>query len=289
MVTRVGHAALRVRDLDAASAFVCEVLGLREVEREGGRAYLTCSERHHELVLIASERRGYDHVALEVEDVEAVAGRVEAAGMRMLDGVRDGEPGVDRFARFAAPGGHVFKLYQGMEGGQPVEKAADAPDAPIEFEHVSFKLRAAPRMERFLHDVLGFQLSDRIGKIGSWHRCNEIHHGIALLRTPVNELDHYAFSFADLNALGRIADRVRARGKRPVWGPSRHGPGNNLFLYIHDADGATIECTAEMAHIGPGHGYEPGQWKLRPGNVDLWDARRPTLEFLRSGVKPRPG
>ena len=42
-VTRIGHMALRVRDLDAAVAFQSEVLGLVETERRGRAAYLTCN------------------------------------------------------------------------------------------------------------------------------------------------------------------------------------------------------------------------------------------------------
>jgi catechol 2,3-dioxygenase-like lactoylglutathione lyase family enzyme len=63
-VTRVGHIALRVRDLDAAVEFQSEILGLVETERRGRVSYLTCNERHHELILIESGRRGVDRGAL---------------------------------------------------------------------------------------------------------------------------------------------------------------------------------------------------------------------------------
>ncbi|HST40440.1 MAG TPA: VOC family protein, partial [Conexibacter sp.] len=69
MVTRVGHIALHVADLDAAVDFQQQVLGMVETERLAGVSYLTCNERHHELILIqAAHRRGYDHLALEVSD-----------------------------------------------------------------------------------------------------------------------------------------------------------------------------------------------------------------------------
>ena len=48
-----------------------------------------------------------------------------------------------------------------------------------------------------------------------------------------------------------------ARGEKLIWGPSRHGPGNNQFIYFHDADGAMVECCADLARMPP-HGRLPG-------------------------------
>jgi catechol 2,3-dioxygenase-like lactoylglutathione lyase family enzyme len=64
---------LRVPDLDAAVDFQREVIGMVESERTAGAAYLTCNERHHELILIQDPvRRGYDHIGLEVPDAVAL-------------------------------------------------------------------------------------------------------------------------------------------------------------------------------------------------------------------------
>jgi hypothetical protein len=30
------------------------------------------------------------------------------------------------------------------------------------------------------------------------------------------------------------------------WGPGRHGPGNNLFLFINDPDDNWVEISAEL-------------------------------------------
>ena len=80
MVTRMGHIALRVPDLDASVAFQQDVLGMVETERSAGVSYLTCNERHHELMLIQDPvRRGYDHVALEVADAAALAAVMRSA------------------------------------------------------------------------------------------------------------------------------------------------------------------------------------------------------------------
>jgi catechol 2,3-dioxygenase-like lactoylglutathione lyase family enzyme len=280
-VTRIGHIALQVKDLDAAVDFQADVFGLAETERRGRVSYLTCNERHHELILIETGRRCYDHIALEVADAEALeqARRtVAGAGGEAIGGVFDGEPGVDRAALVRGPGGHVYKLFCGMETVAPPL----AGDRPLKFEHASVKARRLGPTERFLRDGLGFGFSDRMGRTASWWHCDADHHGMALIFGPRHELSHYAWSVPDLNAIGRIADRIVARGGRPLWGPSRHGPGNNLFIYFRDEDGAVVECCADLAEMPPHGDYRARRWPGGFGAVNRWGGPPPP-RFLLAG------
>jgi catechol 2,3-dioxygenase-like lactoylglutathione lyase family enzyme len=280
-VTRVGHIALRVRDLNAAVDFQRDVLGLVETERRGRVAYLTCNERHHELILIESERRGYDHIALEVADaaaLEAVRRDAVAAGGELLGEIFDDEPGIDRAALVRGPAGHVYKLFCGMQ----TLGAAPPGDRPSRFEHASIKARRLGPVERFLADGLGFRFSDRMGRTASWWHCDADHHGMALIFGPRHELSHYAWSVPDLNAIGRVADRLAARGRKLVFGPSRHGPGNNLFAYFKDADGALVECCADLAVMPPHGDYVPKRWPGGFGAINRWGGPPPP-SFLLAG------
>jgi catechol 2,3-dioxygenase-like lactoylglutathione lyase family enzyme len=289
MVTRMGHIALRVPDLDAAVGFQQDVLGMIETERTAGVSYLTCNERHHELMLIHDPvRRGYDHIALEVEDTAALAAvmrSAQAAGGHLLGDVYDGEPGIDRAVRVLAPGGHVFKLFCGME----TVAAARPGDRPEKFEHASVKVLNMKSLECFLEQGLGFRFSDRLGATASWWHCDDDHHGMAIVRAPRSELSHYAFTVEDLNAMGRVADRLKLhRDQRLIWGPSRHGPGNNHFMYFHDNDGAMIELCCDLARM---RDYQPRTWAggLKP--INQWGGR-PPVRFILTGfpvVKPAAG
>ena len=288
MVTRMGHMALRVPDLDAAVDFQRAVLGMVETERTAGAAYLTCNERHHELILIQDPvRRGYDHIGLEVPDpatLERAKRAVVGAGGRLVGDVYDGEPGIDRALRVEGPGGHVFKLFCGMEAGQVLEPG----DRPLKFEHASVKVRNPWAFERFLVDGLGFGFSDRMGRLASWWHCDADHHGMALVLAARNELSHYAYAFPDLNALGRVADRLtRERDERPVWGPSRHGPGNNHFLYFKDHDGAMVECCSELAQMPPQGDYPARPWPISPATINQWGGPPPP-RFIRAGFPVVP-
>lgn len=292
MVTRMGHMGLRVPDLDAAVDFQREVIGMVETERTAGAAYLTCNERHHELILIEDpSHRGYDHIGLEVADAQALElakSRVAGAGGRVIGKIYDGEPGIDRALRVEGPGGHVFKLFCGMETGGKL----DAGDRPIKFEHASVKVRNPGPFEHFLEGGLGFGFSDRMGKFASWWHCDADHHGMAVVLAPKHELSHYAYAYPDLSAMGRVADRLKQlRDRKLIWGPSRHGPGNNHFMYFHDNDGAMIELCSELAQMPPEGDYLARKWPIDPTTINQWGGP-PPLRFILTGfpvVSPDEG
>jgi catechol 2,3-dioxygenase-like lactoylglutathione lyase family enzyme len=273
---------LRVRDVDASVEFLNATLGLQEVERLDGCAYLTCNERHHELILAPGKTVGYEHIGLEVADsatLEETLAKAESAGGKRL-GTVEAEPGIAGASLIEGPGGHRFKLFHGMATDQDPSPPPGAAGVRAErCEHVSLDVRRLAPMARFLRDGLGFQFSDQIGNNGMWFRCEEVHHGIALVRTPKIGLAHYAFALSSFEDFKRIGDYIHRLGERFHYGPGRHGPGNNLFIYFFDPAGVMVECCSEMARVGPDHAYQPGKWKLRPGNVSLWGGL-PTLRFL---------
>jgi catechol 2,3-dioxygenase-like lactoylglutathione lyase family enzyme len=292
MVIRMGHMGLRVPDLDAAVDFQREVLGMVETERTADAAYLTCNERHHELILIQDPvHRGYDHIGLEVagpQALEEARSCVAGAGGRLLGGIYDGEPGIDRALRVQAPAGHVFKLFCGMETGETLAHG----DRPLKFEHASVKVRNPGPLERFLEAGLGFRFSDRMAKLASWWHCDADHHGMAIVLAPKAELSHYAYALPDLSAMGRVADRLKQlRDQKLIWGPSRHGPGNNQFMYFHDNDGAMIELCSELAQMPPEGSYIAREWPLDPTTINQWGGP-PPLKFILTGfpiVQPDQG
>ncbi len=91
-ILRVGHVVLRVRDVDASSAFYCDVLGLREVARgefgEGTMAFLSTGGNHHDLALVQgdpnAERQsiGLHHFAFKIGDdvSQLAAAKIELEG-----------------------------------------------------------------------------------------------------------------------------------------------------------------------------------------------------------------
>jgi hypothetical protein len=122
-----------------------------------------------------------------------------------------------------------------------------------------------------------------MGPFASWWHCDADHHGMAIILAAKNELSHYAYAFDDLSAMGRVADRLkRHRDKKLIWGPSRHGPGNNHFIYLHDNDGAMIELCSEVAQMPPHGDYQPRKWPIDPTTINQWGGP-PPLKFIRAG------
>jgi len=108
MVTRIGHIALHVSDLDRAVEFQQQVVGMVETERLAGASYLTCNDRHHELILIEDRaNRGYEHIGLEVAGTRALDGAARrlTAHTRAAysSGRRRGPSGSKRAKRWNCP------------------------------------------------------------------------------------------------------------------------------------------------------------------------------------------
>jgi lactoylglutathione lyase len=86
------HAGVHVADLERSIAFYGEVFGLRVVERFafGGEelAFLSVGSARLELIQSESGQRTtgvVDHVALRVDDLDALLGRLRTRGVTVLD------------------------------------------------------------------------------------------------------------------------------------------------------------------------------------------------------------
>ena len=279
MPMHVGHVALQVQDLERSVRHATETLGLRESHRADSAVFLTSNERHHELQLLGTGRAGLDHLGLEVEnqvDLDAVRDRLVAAGARILS-ERPEEPGLAESLRCVGPGGVVFEIYVGMTRTPLTIDSVLRPFAR-KFGHVNLLSDEKPDLERFILDVLGFRLSDRLGELASWLRCDPDHHGIALARrsTAGTMLHHYAFELEGWGALGQYADHVARSGQQFIWGPGRHGPGFNHFTYLLDPDGAVVEAYSDLMKIYDEAAYVPIDWSQQRGALNLWGPMLPS-------------
>lgn len=288
MIHRIGHVGLRVADLDRSVGHAERMMGLREVERAGGTAFLTCNERHHELVLIQGDGAACDRLAFEVEDAAALEEAREvvlAEGMEAVEA--DEEAGVEDAFRFVGPGGFVFEIFCGMATDQP--RHYDTVGVrPRKFEHITLKVSDKEGMEDFFIRVLGFRLSDRSGDSISWLRCSPEHHGVSLIRAEKDQLQHYAWQIDDWSEIKRMGDHLMHNGKTFLWGPGHHGIGDNYFCYFFDDDGVIVEYSAYMQRIEDEARYEPRTWPDEPLSVNRWGNPPPPEGFLSGGTNLAP-
>jgi catechol 2,3-dioxygenase len=94
----LGHAVLRVRDLQRSLAFYRDILGLKEVARDGPRmVFLSCGENHHDLALQQIGKSAPDanpvavglyHLAFKIgddlQDLIEMKAKLEKAGVQII-------------------------------------------------------------------------------------------------------------------------------------------------------------------------------------------------------------
>jgi len=273
---RLEHAAIHVGDVAHGSDWYRRVLGLDEIAREDGIAYLTCgAEPGFDLALVPGEH-GLDHYAYSVDgeqtldDLAAMLGTKGIAAQRATDP----QPGVAASLRFrqdtadtdlelivraerpSYPGAHSWTAH-GATG-------------PLRINHVTFAGGDPARFCDFMVEVLRFRVSDVWIPAGSgamrmaFLRVGENHHDTAMLEGETLGLHHTAFLVRDIGGLASLSDRVIRAGEMGETGIVRHGPGNNVAFYVRDPWGNRNELTTDIAIVN-----DP------KAGVKVWDEQVP--------------
>ena len=112
-------------------------------------------------------------------------------------------------------------------------------------------------------------------------RCNRKHHCVDYAQSDLSSLNHVAFEMDGINAVMRGAGRMRDAGHDLVWGPGRHGPGNNVFGYFIAPFGGVIEYTAEVSEVADDYRVGgPEDWRWPPGRIDHWGLSKKDMERI---------
>lgn len=165
--------------------------------------------------------------------------------------------------------GPEAQTYRFIVENETVEPIVDR-DRPIQLTHAVLNTADQDAVERFAVEKLGFIVSDRTAHM-RFLRCNRKHHCVAYAKAAVPSLNHIAFEMKDTDAVMRGIARLREAGYESVWGPGRHGPGNNVFGYFIAPYGGVIEYTAEVSEVGDDYRVgTPEDWKWPPGRIDHW-------------------
>jgi catechol-2,3-dioxygenase len=267
---RVSHVAVEVGDLSYMEEFYGDLWGLAVTEEDRGSVFLRAqSPDHHVVGLYEGTPGRLHHVAFEAasgDELQRVAEAVTSAGGSLIHGPGPSpdEPGVGNLVRFADPDGNVIEVFVGME--QVRDPYGERAVKPQDLNHVVINVTDMKRSQRFYTEMLGFRVSDWITDFMTFLRCNPNHHSLAL-KIGDPGLDHAAFTTQGWNELARGVFYLGEHGVARVWGPGRHGPGNNLFSYFRDPEGNIVEYTAEVMQVDDAS-WQPREWGLDKGN--LW-------------------
>ena len=160
------------------------------------------------------------------------------------------------------------KIYFGLNKGS--KKKDSKLHAPL--QHITFTSTNLDNFVQFYVDKLGFKISDKVinkeGKLTTcFMRSNQEHHTVACFLSSKSGLDHFSFEAGTWEWIKNWCDHFSKEDIALIWGPGRHGPGNNLFAFIEDLDGNKIEISAELEIV---HDRQMKKWPHEPKTLNLW-------------------
>ncbi|MCG5236172.1 VOC family protein [Xanthobacter oligotrophicus] len=252
LVNRLGYVALNVTDLDAAIADATSITGLSLVERNADSAQLTSNRQHAELVLHRAGQDAVRAIGLEAPgaaEVQEAAARARRLGWNII-AEHPSLAGISHAVTIVSAEGHVLEIHTPLPEDQP--RRHDGPGIhPRRLCHVNLASQDPAALADLLAQTLGLRLSERTeGCELMWMRASDgRHHTVGIAKSAQPGLHHFAWEFAQFSDFMRLGDLLDTQDRLMVWGPGRHGCGDNLFSYYVDRAGFMVECSAEMEVI----------------------------------------
>ena len=256
---RLAHVALTSPDPERLAAGYGAQVGLVASGEDPLR--LTTNGYSHCLELHEGER-GLHHIAFEVADVAA------------FDGASVDAPGYEAAIELTDPEGNRVRLVAGAQASRAIEPG-DRAFRPSKIGHVGVRARD-PQAQIAFYEGLGFRLSDWIGEQVGFLRCNPDHHVLVFVRSETGGVHHVAYEVGSFEDFARQADLLAAQAVPVLWGPGRHAPSRNYFMYFDDADGNRIEWVNSIKQIPDDGTYVPEVYDPAvPTTWNVWGPQPP--------------
>ncbi len=268
-VASVGYIGLAVKDIPAWEAFATNILGLQCLGTDNkGVSRLRMDQRWARFFLHPASADDLLYIGLEVADEDGLRSlqcRLKSLGVESVQGDPDllRERRVIDLIRFEAPGGFVFEAYIG---------ATDEPEKPVRFArtsgfvtgeqglgHLVLRSPDAPALLRFLHEGLGFRLSDIINRPrdggtvrAHFLHCNSRHHSLAVVpgAPDAGKLAHIMIQAQSLDDVGMALDAAHREGTEIVATLGRHTNDHMVSFYMRSPSGFAIEFGWGAIQIG---------------------------------------
>jgi catechol 2,3-dioxygenase-like lactoylglutathione lyase family enzyme len=294
MISHVRHVGLGVPDLARAREFYEKLWQLEVVATDAERIYLGagCPESHV-LRLRRSDNPQVDLLSLAVDtstDVEELAERVSRSPeAHMVSEPNDRQDyGGGYGFRFLDCDGRTIEISTdvSLRPFRPVEERESRPKS---ISHVVFNTADLTRTREFYQAVLGFKVSDWVEDFFCFMRAGKSHHTLAFARSEHSSLNHVSFEVRGLDEFMRATGKMIRRGHDPVWGPGRHGAGDNTFSYFKDpSTGFVMEYTTALRQIDDDHGWIPKVYSTSDEDTDQWGTANPFDEIVLGTMHGHP-
>ncbi len=175
---------------------------------------------------------------------------------------------------FFAPGAFAVTDPDGNEvafglAGDPPVSVPRSIRGPL--QHLTLASRDIDALQAFYAGKLGFGVSDRVMSGGKMMTCfmrgNHEHHNVACFHQDRTGIDHHSYEAGEWDTIRDWCDHLATHDIQLMWGPGRHGPGNNLFIFVVDPDGNWIEISAELEVV---HDRPVKEWPHEERTLNLW-------------------
>lgn len=281
LVQRMGHVTLGAVDVEAAASDASSMLGLRVADSSSAQVLLSSNQRAAEMILkpaAQSEIQICGLEAISTDAIDAVRKRCMDAGLKVLSD-QPSLPCIEKSVTFSTSEGHVFEVHTPMPTSD-APRYLGAGIHPRSLDHVNFTSEDPKQFTADMSAACGLLLSQRTtGYEICWLRAgNYRHHTVAIVKNPTG-VHHISWDYASFQDFKTVADTLGVEDRKIVWGPGRHGPGDNLFMYYRDAAGFMTECITEMELIldddQPTNVVDPGENLSNYKVVNQWGALPP--------------
>jgi catechol-2,3-dioxygenase len=275
---KLHHVALRVADLEEASARWALQFGLTVRGVEGDRVALSCDDEDVALELIAGGEPGFDHVAYELardcSTADALA-HLHALGV-------DARAAGDHIELADVEGNTIHLLPSSASEVRWTAYARPAGDLPVghprKLGHVNFLTARIHEQCDFYVDALGMRLTDWLGDGGVWLHLGHEHHAMALVDKGYSHFHHLALDVVDIGQMRVALDHLGRHGRWLGWGPTRHGVGGNIASYVRIVEEhCFVELYCDMEQLEADH--EPRVWPDDRYSSNTWGPLPPRSYF----------
>jgi 2,3-dihydroxy-p-cumate/2,3-dihydroxybenzoate 3,4-dioxygenase len=277
----VSYVRLGTRDLEGATVFATDYLGLEVSERTRNSVYFKSDEREHTLCYTEGDPAD-QAVAFEIgarAELDSAAAELERLGHEVRRGTAEEaeQRKVRDFIAFRDPTGNNIELvWRPAHSGQRYHGNRDA--GITGFSHVGLCSTDLVRDEAFWTQVCNARVSDRIGD-APLLRIDEVHHSIAMFPSSRPGIQHINHQVETGDDVMRSFNFLRERQVRMVFGPGRHPTSSARFLYFEGPDGMVFEYSSGVRSIADELLYRERQFPMDPKGFCKWGAKPDIKEF----------
>ena len=272
-------------DLETAVGFAVDVVGLEEIARVEGTAYLRADHRHHCLAFVEGEP-GVLASGFTVRDAGVLAAaeiELERAGCHVERGDAEGarHRRVHDYLAFDDPFGNRVELVCGQTTiARPVRHGRTA--GITEFGHLCLDAPDVHEAYAFWSTLFNIRISDWIGDQAALMRFDPVHHKLAVFKGERPGLCHMNFQVESLDDVMRSWHVLQELGVEIEMGPGRHPQSTAVFLYFKGPEGLTYEYSWGVRRIEDDEAWRPRTFDpAEPDAIDLWagPTRKPSTQL----------